>query len=149
MIYGPEGKGSFLMLYRLLATGFPLPLGLARSSRSFCSVRNVVSATMMAVDAPTSGVFLPADPEDASTRDLIEAICAASGRAPPFLAPIPPAIMKAALSLLGQADAAASLFEPLAIDRNHWSEWGWRPVQSGDEAIVETVRSLQAGSRTG
>lgn len=142
MIYGPGGKGSFNALFKLVKSGLPLPLGLARAERSFCSVGNVISATIAAIDAPKTGVFLPADPEDFSTRDLIEVIASISIQKMPVLAPLSPWTMKAALRAIGLADMAASLFEPLVIDRAHWRDWSWTPVETGRQALRDTVIDL-------
>lgn len=148
MIYGPGVEGSFNTLFKLVRSGVPLPFGAACSVRSFCSVPNVVSAIRSALDHPTPpAVLMPADPSDFSTRSLIETMASAS-HIPARLVPAPAALMKLILGAAGQAEMAASLFEPLAIDRRHWDDWGWSPPVTGRQAAGATVSALmKAGDR--
>lgn len=135
MVYGPGAKGSFSLLARLVRTGAPLPLALARGRRSFCSVNNLVSAIRHAIDAPIpGGPLIPADSEDFETRELVEAMAGAVGRRS-RLWPVPRAVLAAPLALVGRREMITSLFEPLRIDRSHWAAHGWSPVETGAEAV--------------
>lgn len=148
MIYGPGGKGSFNALYKLVGMGIPLPFGAAHAERSFCSVRNVVSATRRALELPAPPpVILPADPENFSTRSLIEAMAEAGGRSA-RLVPAPTAAMKLLLGAAGRGEMASSLFDPLVVDRSHWADWGWTPPVTGRQAVADTVAHLRAESRS-
>lgn len=135
MVYGAGGKGSFRLLARLIRTGLPLPFALARSRRSFCSVGNLVSAIRHAIEAPAPpAVLIPADPEDFDTPELVRTMAAAMGRRV-RLWPIPKTLLAVPLAVLGRAEMITSLFEPLQVDRTHWHEQGWRPVESGAGAV--------------
>lgn len=144
MIYGPGGKGSFNALFKLVMSGLPLPFGMAQADRTFCSVGNVISATLTALDAPRTGILLPGDLEDFSTRSLIEAMASASGRKKPALFPAPPWAIRTALASIGQADMATSLFDPLLIDRAHWREWGWTPVETAIDGVKRAVDGFES-----
>lgn len=140
MIYGRDGKGSFQALLKLVKTGIPLPFGAATAKRSFCSITNLVSATQAAIDHPTPpAVFIPADAEDLSTRDLCLAMRTSLGSKSP-LVPVPARAMLPLLRATGRAEMAQSLFEPLSIDRTHWAEWGWRPDQSTVDSVHSEIR---------
>lgn len=139
MIYGAGSQGSFNALRRLVIMGAPLPFGLSRARRSFCSVANAASAVDRAARAEVQGVLLPADPEDVSLPELVRGIAAAAGRRPLLLLPAPPALMKAALGAVGKSEMASSLFEPLTIDRAHWPAWGWAPPQSNADGVRAAV----------
>lgn len=130
MIYGRGGKGSFQALLKLVRTGLPLPFGSATAKRSFCSITNLVSATEAAIcHLMPPAVFIPADAEDLSTRDLCLAMRTTLGSRSP-LVPVPACAMVAMLRAIGRAELGQSLFEPLSIDRTHWSDWDWRPPQT-------------------
>lgn len=135
MVYGAAAKGSFSLLARLVRTGLPLPFALARGRRSFCSVGNLVSAIRHAVHAPNPpAVLIPADPDDFDTPGLARAMGKAMGQ-PVRLWPVPKVVLAAPLAVIGRADMITSLFEPLQVDRSHWKAQGWRPVESGPEAL--------------
>ena len=144
MIYGPGGGGSLAALHRLVRTGAPIPLGAARAPRSFCSLNNIVSATAATLSATRPPpLLLPADPEDLSTRAIVEIMQKAQGL--PVRAPsVPIWPMKALLRAAGQGEAAASLFEPLVIDRRHWMDWGWSPGESAWDAMTTTAVKMAA-----
>lgn len=142
MIYGPNARGSFNALFKLVKSGFPLPFGLARAERTFCSIENVISATTVALNSPRTGILIPGDLEDFSTRSLIEAMALASGREKPVLIPVSPWMIRKALGTIGRGDMAASLFDPLTIDRDHWREWDWTPPEKAFEGVKCAVASL-------
>jgi len=130
MIYGRGGKGSFQALLKLVGTGLPLPFGAATAKRSFCSISNVVSATEAAIDHPSPPrIFIPADALDLSTRDLCLAMREARGTKSRLI-PVPAWAMLLLLRAIRRAEIGQSLFEPLTIDRAHWTDWGWQPPQA-------------------
>lgn len=135
MIYGNGSKGSFPLLARLVATGLPLPLAMARGRRSFCSIDNLLSALDRAIDRPPGlDALIPADPEDFDTPALVEAMAQGQGRRARLFA-LPRALLAAPLALIGRAEMVTSLFDPLRIDRSHWTDWNWQPKQPGPDAV--------------
>lgn len=146
MIYGPGSKGSFPLLARLVATGLPLPFAVARGGRSFCSIDNLISALDRAIDGAVGpGVLIPADPEDFDTPALVEAMAQAQGRRARLFS-MPRVLLTAPLALVGRAEMATSLFDPLRIDRTHWAAWNWQPRQSGTEAVKLALVSPPSSS---
>lgn len=139
MVYGAGAGGNFALLARLIRTGLPLPFGLARGERSFCSVGNLVSAIRYAAEAEVSPkVLIPADPEDFDTPALVRTMAAAMGW-PVRLLPIPKMFFAMPLAIVGRAEMLTSLFEPLKVDRAHWNNHEWRPVETGSVAIDAAV----------
>lgn len=139
MVYGPGAKGSFAQLVGLVRKGWPLPFGIAKGRRSFCSIDNLISSIdhLMRVPAPPM-VFLPADPDDFDTPGLVRAIADGLGTKA-RLWPVPKVLLAAPLALIGRGEIAASLFDTLQVDRAHWTEISWRPVQSGPEGVHRAV----------
>lgn len=135
MVYGAAAKGSFRLLVRLVQSGLPLPLSLARGRRSFCSVGNLTSAILHAatVSMPAK-VLIPADPDDFDTRSLVMAIGAALGRNV-WLWPVPKTVFALPLAALGRAEMITSLFDQLQVDRSHWQAQSWRPIENGPDAV--------------
>ena len=139
MIYGPDSKGSFPLLARLVATGLPLPFAAARGRRSFCSIDNLLSALDRALDGPVGpGALIPADPVDFHTPALVGAMAQAQGRRARMFV-MPRALLAAPLALIGRAEMVTSLFDPLRIDRSHWTDWNWQPKQSGPDAVRQAL----------
>lgn len=83
---------------------------------------------------------MPADLEDFDTATLVREVAAAMNRKI-LLWPAPKALLAAPLAVIGRAEMVASLFDPLQIDRTHWSRLGWQPIETGAQAVRKAVRS--------
>lgn len=73
MIHGPGNKGNLNLLYQLVASGLPWPLGAFQNQRSFLSVENLcfVIKELLENNTIPSGVYQVADDESLSTNELI------------------------------------------------------------------------------
>jgi nucleoside-diphosphate-sugar epimerase len=73
MIHGPGNKGNLNLLYQLVSTGLPWPLGDFKNQRSFLSIENLCFMIKELLDNKTiaSGVYNVADNEALSTNELI------------------------------------------------------------------------------
>lgn len=76
MIHGPSNKGNLNLLYKLVAKGFPWPLGAFENKRSFLTVENLcfIIKELLENKDVASGVYHLADDESLSTNELIELI---------------------------------------------------------------------------
>jgi UDP-N-acetyl-alpha-D-quinovosamine dehydrogenase len=76
LVYGPNVKGNFLRLLRLVWNGTPLPFGAIRNSRSFVGVQNLCDFLMCCALHPAAAnrTFHVADGEDVSTVELLSMI---------------------------------------------------------------------------
>jgi len=140
LVYGPGAKANFGLLLKAARRGIPLPLGDAR--RSVVSLDNLAEA-LVALCLPSAAagrVFLPADPEDASVREIYRILCDASG-AGTALPPAPLWLLRPALSLLGRAETFDSLFRTATIDRSHWTSVGWKPRTSLRDGLTKAARA--------
>lgn len=72
MIHGPGNKGNLNLLYNLVKTGIPWPLGAFENKRSFTSIDNLtfIIANLLQKDIE-SGIYNICDDESISTNDLI------------------------------------------------------------------------------
>ncbi len=76
MIHGVGNKGNLNLLYRIVAKGFPWPLGSFDNKRSFCSIQNLcfIIKELIENDQIASGVYNIADDNPISTNDLVKLI---------------------------------------------------------------------------
>lgn len=76
MIYGPENKGNFNLLNKIVKWGIPWPLGAFENKRSFCSIYNLMFVMQELIDNNKipSGVYNIADSETISTNELVKTI---------------------------------------------------------------------------
>ena len=75
MIHGKGNKGNLNLLYRLVNTGIPYPLGAFENKRSFLNIQNLsYIVEHFLLQNPESGVYHLADDEPVSTNKLIELI---------------------------------------------------------------------------
>lgn len=81
MMHGPGNKGNLNLLYKVVKTGLPWPLGAFENKRSFASIKNVcyVVGRLLSSNVP-SGIYNIADDEALSTNELIGVICQALGK---------------------------------------------------------------------
>ena len=81
MIHGPGNKGNLNLLYNVVKTGVPWPLGAFDNRRSFTSVGNICFAVneVLTKGVP-SGIYNMCDDEALSTNELIEEICKSLGK---------------------------------------------------------------------
>jgi len=141
LVYGPNAKGNFARLVRLVQRGVPLPLASVRNRRSLVFVDNLVDAIVRALGHPAAAgrTYVVSDGQDLSTPDLVAHIAAALGR-PPRLFAFPPALLRLAGTLLGREDEIGRLLDDMAVDGSRIrSELGWRPPSSLSEGLAQTA----------
>ncbi len=141
LVYGPDAKGNFARLVRLVQRGIPLPLGSVRNRRSLVFVGNLADAILRALDHPAAAgrTYIVSDGEDVSTPELIARLAAALGRQPRLIA-FPPALLRLAGTLLGRGDEIGRLLDDMAVDSSRIrTELGWRPPFTVDEGLSHSV----------
>lgn len=81
MIHGPGNKGNLNLLYSMVKSGMPYPLGTFHNQRSFTSVDNLlyILKKLMASDV-LSGVYNVCDDVPLSTIQIVEMICDSLGK---------------------------------------------------------------------
>jgi nucleoside-diphosphate-sugar epimerase len=72
MIHGPGNKGNLNLLFKLVNTGIPWPLGSFENKRSFLSIENLCFVIREIIEKEIEpGVYQVADDEPLSTNELI------------------------------------------------------------------------------
>ena len=141
MVYGPGAPGNFRRLMRLVASGLPIPLGLATAPKSFIFIDNLMSAIMLAMthENACGSAFLIADAEETSTAELIRLMASAMQR-PARLLPVPATMLRAFFKVAGRTSEIESLLQPLAIDsKGIASRLGWCPPVTLENGVARTV----------
>jgi UDP-glucose 4-epimerase len=142
LVYGPGAKGNFASLMRLAALPVPLPFGAFSNRRSFLALDNLIAAVRFALEDPraVNETFLVADPQATSLARLVSMLRAAAGRKP-WLAPVPPVLLKIALTMIGQRDSFERLAGTLIAEPHKLIAAGWQPVTDTETAIARMVQA--------
>lgn len=150
LVYGPGVRANFRSLLSLADSVWPLPFGaITENRRSLIFVGNLTSAIACAATHPDAAgnTWLVRDGEDFSTVRLIEGLRAALGR-PRRLVAVPPAVLKAGLTLVGKDAMATRLLESLAIDDTPLRhELGWSPPFGAQAALGLTAGWYRGAGR--
>jgi nucleoside-diphosphate-sugar epimerase len=143
LVYGPSAPGNFGKLMHAVRRGWPLPLRGAHNARSLIGLDNLVSLIELCVVHPAAAdeLFLAADGEDVSTRQIVEHIARGLGR-PVRLWTAPVGLLRTAAAVAGRARTMDSLFADLQVDAaKARSRLGWAPRLGVAEGIQQAVRA--------
>lgn len=149
IVYGPRVRANFLRLLNLIHRGVPLPLGSVRNSRSLLFVENLTSAVSRCLHHPMAAgqVFLVADEQPLSTRELVLRLGSYLGRTPRLL-PVPLPILHALASLTARSEDVRRLTGSLLISTAKIRKLlGWEPPFTGDEGLRRTVAWYQGAAQ--
>lgn len=152
LVYGPNCRGNFLRLLRLVDSGIPLPFASIRNARSFIHVDNLVSALLACAEHPSARgrTYLVDDGMAVSTPDLVRTL-ADLLRRKTVLLPCPVPLLRWIGRVTGRGGAIARLTDSLLIDGSAIrSELGWQPVCPMSEGLMQTAgwyrtRTIEAG----
>jgi nucleoside-diphosphate-sugar epimerase len=140
LVYGPDVKGNFASLMRVAALPVPLPFGAFSNRRSFLALDNLIAAVRFALEDPRAAneTFLVADLQAISLAQLVSLLRAAADRKP-WLVPVPPVLLKIALTMMGQRDSFERLAGTLVAEPHKLMAAGWQPVTDTETAIAGAV----------
>jgi len=141
LIYGPGAKGNLMRLLRLALRGWPLPIGALRAPRSLVAARNVVDLICLLAGDPRTvrGTMLVADRETISVAGLYRTMARHAGHRP-WLAPVPPALIKVALNLTGRGRDITRLTGPFVLlPQAAEAQLQWTPPYSQDAELRRTA----------
>ncbi len=141
LVYGKEVKANFLLLLKLVQSGFPLPLAKVSNQRSLIYLENLVDAIIACINnTQAKGTYLVSDGEDVSTPELIRRIAWALGKSP-RLFPFPLYLIRLAGKLTRKTDAVNRLLHSLTIDNSKIQrELSWVAPYSMKQGLLETAK---------
>lgn len=146
LVYGPGVKANMAALVKLARLPLPLPLGRLNAPRSLLAVENLADAVLFALTprCPVRRVFTLSDPEPIGVAGILAALRAGLGRKPGLL-PVPPALLRLAAQVVGQAEAFDKLGGSLVARPEGLLRAGWRPPLSTQAGLERLARSRDAG----
>ncbi|BBG90120.1 UDP-glucose 4-epimerase family protein [Aeromonas caviae] len=150
LIYGPDVKGNFNSLIKLVCWGLPLPLGAIHNCRSMVAIDNLIDLIVTCIDHPKASgqTFLVSDDQDMSTTELLE-VMAHSFNKKAILIPIPAKLLHIAARLLGREAIVDRLCGSLKVDITHTKETlDWRPPVTMEQQLAKIVESMHLSSRS-
>ncbi|MEN2509151.1 SDR family oxidoreductase [Stutzerimonas stutzeri] len=137
LVYGPQVKGNFASMIKLVGKGVPLPLGAIHNKRSLVGIDNLVDLIIHCIDHPAAAnqIFLAGDGEDLSTTELLRGVGKAMGK-PARLIPVPVGFLYFGAILLGKKAMAQRLLGSLQVDISKTCELlDWKPPYTVEEGL--------------
>lgn len=138
LVYGKGVKANFASLYKLIGSGFPLPLaGIKSNRRSIVAIENLVDLILCCIIHPNAKnqCFMVSDNVDLSTAELIKLMAQAQGKRG-WGVYVPNWCFSLIGKLLGKQDMITRLTGSLQVDISHTqSTLSWSPVISTKDAL--------------
>ncbi len=138
LVYGKGVKANFASLYKLVGSGFPLPLaGIKDNRRSIVAIENLVDLILCCIIHPNAKNqrFMVSDNVDLSTAELIKLMAKAQGKKGLGIY-VPSWCFSLIGKLLGKQDVITRLTGSLQVDISHTqSTLSWSPVMSTEDAL--------------
>lgn len=130
LIAGLGVKGNLETLYRVIRRGWPLPFGsIDRNRRDLVSCETLADLIDVCIDHEHSAgqTFMVSDGRPLSTRALVQVMAKEIG-VRPNLWPMPEALLRLMLKVVGRGRMASQLTEDLEIDISHTRQrLNWHP----------------------
>ncbi|MDJ0699530.1 MAG: NAD-dependent epimerase/dehydratase family protein [Woeseiaceae bacterium] len=141
LVYGAGVGGNVLRLMRLVDSGYPIPLGAVRNSRSLVAVSNLCDLISVCLtnDAAPGRRFLVSDNSDVSVRQIIELMASAMSK-PPRLLNVPIPLLRYVAGVVGRGAEISRLVDSLSVDtRDTRQTLDWTPPVRPEDEIRSTV----------
>jgi len=143
LVYGPEVKGNFRRLIKLVATSMPLPLAGIDNSRSLVNVQNLCSLIQVCLLHPKAAgeVFLVSDGQDLSTTELVQQIAMVMGKKSRLFY-LPATLIRMLTRLFKRSKEYDRLFGSLQVDISKNEQLlAWKPEVSVQQGIRSAISS--------
>ena len=138
LVYGKGVKANFASLYKMIGSGFPLPLaGIKSNRRSIVAIENLVDLILCCISHPNAKnqCFMVSDNVDLSTAELIKLMAQAQGKRG-WGVYVPNWCFSLIGKLFGKEDVIVRLTGSLQVDISHTqSTLSWSPVMSTEDAL--------------
>lgn len=142
LVHGPGAKGNLATMMRMLAKGWPLPLGAIANRRSLIGADNLADAVAFLLNHPARGTFLISDGAPVSTPELFRLVAGGLGVRARLL-PVPPGLLRLAGWATGKRAAIDRLLGSLVVDDAPLQALGWAPrttLAAGLTAMAQAFR---------
>lgn len=143
LVYGEGVKANFAALFKLVATGLPLPFRfIKKNKRSMVSVYNLVDLIKTCIEHPKAAnqVFLASDDDDLSTSEMVALMAKVQGKFN-FSLPVPVWILNLAAKLLNKQAVVDRLTGSLQLDIEHTKNTlNWKPPYSVEHGFKLSVK---------
>lgn len=142
LVYGPNAKGNFFRLLKLIDLNIPLPFSSIKNNRSMIGLDNLVDVILKCIEYPVvkSDIFLVSDGEDISTPNLIK-LMALSMNKRVTLFYIPMFVIRILCSVIGRTKELNQLAGFLEIDISYTKKkLNWTPSISLNESMSRIVK---------
>lgn len=129
LVYGPNVKGNFASLVKLVKLGLPLPFGSITARRSYLSTDNLNDLLVHCLTSSevAGKVVYGSDPDSLTLPQLLNLIAAGMER-PLMLMPIPTSVLRPICSVFLGASRIEKLFGALEVDVSYSKKRrGWSP----------------------
>jgi UDP-glucose 4-epimerase len=143
LVYGPGVKGNFSELLRYARLPVPLPFGALKQQRSLLNIDALISAVTFALQssAAINQTFVVADPAPVSVAQMIAALRRGLGRSPGLL-PVPPTLLRAALTVIGKGDALDRIDGRLIASPAKLITGGWASPSDTETSLTAMARKM-------
>ena len=141
LVYGPDVRGNFLQLLKVIRCGIPLPFAGIHNQRSLIYRENLADALIRCMqEGGASGkTYLVSDGEDLSTPELIRRLADAM-RVRARLWPIPTRLLLCAGRMMGKGAVIGRLVDSLQIDSSKIRrELSWTPPFRVERGLQEAA----------
>lgn len=141
LVYGPEVKGNFFSMIRLIKKNIPLPLGsITQNKRSLVALDNLIDFIILCADykktpRAANQIFLISDREDVSTAELFRRVAKAYNKKS-RLFPMPVWLLRLLAKISGQMGLADRLLGSLQVDSSKAGDLlDWKPIITMEEQL--------------
>ena len=145
LVYGPDARGNFDRLLRMVSKSVPLPFGAIHNKRSYVALDNLIDLIITCIEHPAAAneTFLAGDGEDLSSTELLHRIAKALDK-PVRLFPVPVFVLTFLASLLGKGAMVRRFCDSLQVDISKAQALlGWKPHVSVDEGLLRAVKNFK------
>lgn len=142
LVYGPRVKANFLLLFKVVERGIPIPVSSINNRRSLIYLGNLVDAIVTCIKHPKASrqTYLVSDGEDVSTPELIQRISSSLGK-PARLFPFPPVMLKMVGIITRKTVTVDRLLRSLTIDCSKIRhDLDWKAPFTMEKGLRETAK---------
>ena len=145
LVYGPGVKGNFAELLRYARMPAPLPFGALKQQRSLTGLDGLIRAVVFALEssAAANQTYIVADPAPISVSEMIAALRHGLDRTPGLI-PVPRALLRTALTVIGQGDALDRIDGQLIASSAKLVAAGWIAPPQTETSLTAMARQITA-----